>query len=266
MISRRRPTPPPEWVIPLCYAAIAVPLGALVPRLEHRSIVSVFSSTVSVAAALTILSSITSGMVALTGIVFSLDFVMVQFNAVAYSPRLISRLSRDPVIWHSIGVFTATFLYTIGDMVWIYRAASGRVPFFSSLLVILLTLANVGRFVALIQRLALLQISSMLAFTGNLGRRVIEEMYPPLTTPACAAGPAEFSKCPVTQTVVQSGEPLALQFIDSPTLLALAIRTGGCIEVMASVGDTLFTGMPLLRVSRIGPSTAVGASTKCPYG
>jgi uncharacterized membrane protein len=266
MISRRRHTPLPEWVVPLCCAAIAVPLGALLPRLEHRFIVSVFSSTVSVAAALTILSSITSRMVALTGIVFSLEFVIVQFSAVAYSPQLVSWLSRAPVIWHSIGVFTVTFLYAIGDVVWIDHAASGRVPFFSSLLVIVLTLASVGMFVALIQRIALLQISSMLAFTGNLGRRVIEELYPPLTTPARVAEIDEFTKYPVTQTVVHYGELLALQFIDTPALLALATRSGGCVEVMASVGDTLFTGMPLLRVSRIGPSTAVGASTKCPYG
>ena len=248
MLTKKRPSPLPEWVIPLCYAASAVPLGMLLPRLEHRFILPVFSSTVSTAAALTILSSITSGMMALTGIVFSLAFVMVQFSAVAYSPRLVSWISRDPVIWHSIGIFTATFLYAIGDMIWIDRAGSGRVPFFSSALVILLTLASVGMFVALIQRIALLQISRMLAFTGNLGRQVIEEMYPLLEKPASAADADEFAKCPVTQTVVHSGAPQALQFIDTPALLALAMRSGGCVEVMASVGDTLITEMPLLRV------------------
>ncbi len=198
--------------------------------------------------ALTILSSITSGMIALTGIVFSLAFVMVQFSAVAYSPRLVSWISRDPIIWHSIGVFTATFLYAIGAMAWIDRAGSGRVPLFSSWLVILLTLASVGMFIALIQRLALLQISRMLAFTGNLGRQVIEQMYPPLETPASAARADEFAKFPVTQTVVHSGGPRALQALDMPALLALATQTGGCVEVLASVGDTLIMGMPLLRV------------------
>lgn len=248
MLTKKRHSPLPEWVIPLCYAGSAVPLGMLLPRLEHRFIVPVFSSTVSAAAALTILSSITSGMMALTGIVFSLAFVMVQFSAVAYSPRLVSWISRDPVIWHSIGIFTATFLYAIGDMIWIDRAGSGRVPFFSSALVILLTLASVGMFVALIQRITLLQINRMLTFTGNLGRQVIEEMYPLLEKPASAADADEFAKFPVTQTVVHSGAPQALQFIDTPALLALAMRTGGCVEVMASVGDTLITEMLLLRV------------------
>jgi uncharacterized membrane protein len=246
MFTGKRHSPLPEWVIPLCYAAIAVPAGMILPRLEHRFLT--VTSSVSTAVALTILSSITSGMIALTGIVFSLAFVMVQFSAVAYSPRLVSWISRDPIIWHSIGIFTATFLYAIGAMAWIDRAGSGKVPLFSSALVIVLMLASVGMFIALIQRLALLQISSMLAFTGNLGRQVIEQMYLPLETPTSTARTDEFAKFPVTQTVVHSGGPRALQAVDMPALLAMAIQTGGRVEVLASVGDTLITGMPLLRV------------------
>jgi uncharacterized membrane protein len=247
MLTKKRHAALPEWAIPLCYAVGAVMAGMILPRLESRFLAP-FASTVSTAVALTILSSITSGMMALTGIVFSLAFVMVQFSAVAYSPRLVSWLSRDPIIWHSIGIFTATFLYAIADMAWIDRAASGRVPFFSTWLVLLLTLASVGMFVALIQRIALLQISRMLAFTGNLGRQVIERMYPPLETPPSIARADEFADLAVTQIVTHSREPQALQAMDMPELLALAEQTGGCVEVLVSVGDTFITGMPLLRV------------------
>jgi len=246
MFTRKRHSPLPEWVIPMCYAATAVPAGMIIPRLEHRFLA--VTSTLSSAVALTILSSITSGMIALTGIVFSLAFVMVQFSAVAYSPRLVAWISRDPVIWHSIGIFTATFLYAIGDMAWIDRSGSSGVPFLSSWVVIILTLASVGMFIALIQRLALLQVSRMLAFTGDLGRQVIERMYPSLETPASTARTDEFAKFQVTQTVVHSGGPQALQAVDMPALLALATQTSGRVEVLASVGDTLITGMPLLRV------------------
>jgi uncharacterized membrane protein len=187
-------------------------------------------------------------MIALTGIVFSLAFVMVQFSAVAYSPRLVTWVSRDPVIWHSIGIFTATFLYGIGAMAWVDRAGSGRVPLLSCWLVILLMLASVGMFVALIQRIGLLQVSRMLAFTGNLGRLVIEQMYPPLDTPPTTVHRDAFARFPVSQTVVHDGEPQALQAVDTATLLGLAIRTHGNVEVLVSVGDTLITGTPLLRV------------------
>ena len=65
-------------------------------------------------AAVVMYSSIASGMMALTGVVFSLGFVMVQFSAIAYSPRLVHWIVRDRVLWHSLGVFTATFLYLLG--------------------------------------------------------------------------------------------------------------------------------------------------------
>jgi uncharacterized membrane protein len=247
MFTRKRRSPMPEWAIPLCYAVTAITAGLILPRLEHRLLPDLISS-VSAAVALTMLSSITSGMIALTGIVFSLAFVMVQFSAVAYSPRLVLWVSRDPVIWHSVGMFTATFLYAIGEMAWIDRAGSGEVPFFSIWLVIFLTLASVAMFVALIQRVGMLQINRMLAFTGKLGRQVIEEMYPSLETPASLPRPDEFAKSAITQTVVHSGGPLALQAIDAPALLALATRAGGSVEVVAAVGDTLIKGMPLLRV------------------
>src|SRR5690242_5399944 len=110
MYIRKRRSPLSEWAIPLSYAVIALLAGLILPRLEHRFLPALTLS-ISVAVALTLFSAIASGMIALTGIVFSLAFVMVQFSAVAYSPRLVLWVSRDPVIWHSIGIFTATFLY-----------------------------------------------------------------------------------------------------------------------------------------------------------
>src|SRR5258708_2098778 len=97
-------------MIPLFYAAGAVTPGLVLPRLENY-FMPAFLSPVSASAAIAIYSSVASGMIALTGIVFSLTFVMVQFSATAYSPRLVLWVARDPFLSHSLGVFTATFLY-----------------------------------------------------------------------------------------------------------------------------------------------------------
>jgi uncharacterized membrane protein len=72
-------------------------------------------------------------MLALTGIVFSLAFVMVQFSSSAYSPRLVLWLSRDPIMWHAMGTFTATFLFALVVLGWVDRGGSGQVPFFSAI-------------------------------------------------------------------------------------------------------------------------------------
>jgi uncharacterized membrane protein len=99
------------WGIPAAYAGVAIAAGLTLPRTEGR----IFPDLVfvlSVGEATAIYSAIASGMIALTGIVFSLAFVMVQFSATAYSPRLVLRIARDPVVSNALGIFTATFLYS----------------------------------------------------------------------------------------------------------------------------------------------------------
>jgi uncharacterized membrane protein len=103
-------------------------------------------------------------------------------------------VSRDPVLWHSVGIFTATFLYAIGVIAWVDRHGSGKVPFLSGWVVIVLMLASVAMFITLIQRIGLLQVNRMLAFTSDFGRRVIEQMYPPLQAPCSVALPEELAK------------------------------------------------------------------------
>jgi predicted membrane protein DUF2254 len=94
----------------------------------------------STSSAMAIYSSIASGMIAPTRIVFSLTFVMVQFSATAYSPRLVPWIARDQVMSHVLGVFTATFLYGIAALTGVDRSGSGHVPIFSALVELALLL------------------------------------------------------------------------------------------------------------------------------
>src|SRR6516164_6440654 len=168
--SRKRRSPLPEWAIPLLYAVAGLFAGLVLPRIENR-VLPGFASAVSVPVALSLFSSVASGMLALTGIVFSLAFVMVQFSSVAYSPRLVLWFSRDPVISHGMGIFTATFIYSLSALGWVDRDGDGRVPFFSTWLVILLVIASVMVLALLVQRLAALQVSGVIAFIGKRGRQ-----------------------------------------------------------------------------------------------
>ena len=94
-------------------------------------------------------------------------------------------MARDPVMSHALGVFTATFLYAIAALVGVDRSGSGRVPLISTVAVAVLLLASVGMFIALIQRIGVLQINRMLVFTGDQGRKVITGVYPPLNSGGC---------------------------------------------------------------------------------
>jgi hypothetical protein len=108
------------WLVPMLYAFGSLLLGFTLPRLANN-VLPGFLSSVSANAAIGIYSAVASGMIALTGIVFSLTFLMVQFSATAYSPRLVVWIARDPVMSHSMGVFTATFLYAIAALAWVDR-------------------------------------------------------------------------------------------------------------------------------------------------
>ena len=169
MLRKARGTYFKAWFIPLMYAGGALVFGFTVPRLAY-DLLPGHVSTVSVNAAIGLYSAIASGMIALTGIVFSLTFLMVQFSATAYSPRLVLWMSRDPVISHAIGVFTATFLYALAALAWVDRGGSGRVPLVGVVVVGLLLIVSVMMFISLIQRLGMLQVNRMLIFTGDQGR------------------------------------------------------------------------------------------------
>jgi len=235
------------WLVPMVYAVTAILAGMVLPRIENLFFPHL-KAELSIDVAIDLYSSIASGMMALTGIVFSLTFLMVQFSATAYSPRLVIWIARDQVLSHALGVFSATFLYAIAALSWLDRGNSRKVLFISALTVVALLLASVGMFIALIQRVGSLQINRMLLFLAQQGRKVIETLY-------AEPGPSS-GKSPVfrnikalpTQVLLHLGRPQSLQAIDLKTLVQLARQNDARIEVVVAVGDTVLEGMPLLRL------------------
>ena len=243
----------PLWLIPMLCVGVTVVCAFVLPRLEHEYLAS-FSHSLSVAAALAVLSAVVSGMIALTGVVFALAFVMVQFSAVAYSPRLVAWFGRDPVLFHSLGLFSATFLFAIAAIAWTDRAGNGKVPLFSFLLVQLLLILSMIVFARLVSRLNDLQIANVLQLIGRRGREVIAEMFPRLDTPA-GAKPQSWSMAaeqarqrPVAQTLQYSGEPRTVARFDIDALVQQARAADAVIVMECAVGDALVEEAVLLRV------------------
>jgi uncharacterized membrane protein len=238
----------------MMYAVVTVVLGVFFPRLEYHYLSS-YHHGMTVSAATAAFSAVASGMLALTAIVFSLAFVMVQFSSSAYSPRLVLWLSRDPIIWHAMGIFTATFLFALVALGWVDRNGSGHVPFFSTWAVIILLVASVLVLARLVQRLTILQVTEVLYYVSQRGQQVIHEVYPPLaTTEITRQGLVEPSNpgtphLPVTQIVTHTGAPMVIAAYNVPALVSLATQAGGVIVMTYAVGDTLLEGDTLLTVS-----------------
>src|SRR5262245_43708102 len=214
-----------NWIIPLTYVVLAFVLGMLLPRVEHY-LLPHFVSTMSAPAAMGICGAVASGMIALTGIVFSLTFVMVQFSATAYSPRLVLWVARDPVVSHALGVFTSTFLYALIMLGWVDRNASGKVPLISGWMVFILLLASMALFIALIERIGLLKVSRMLIFTGNHGRKAIDELYTPKKSRLVSIEQSAYRAMAVTQILSYVGRPQVVQAVQADALVKLAVESG----------------------------------------
>jgi uncharacterized membrane protein len=234
----------------MVYTVASVTAGLILPRLEHAYFTG-YTENISVGSALAFFSSVSSGMMSLTGIVFAIAFVLVQFSTLAYSPRLVIMFASSPTLFHTLGIFFATFLYSLAALVWTDRGGSGRVPLFSTLLVGTLLIVSVMAFARLVQSLNDLQIHNVLRIIGAHGRSVIRMMFPLIADKAKVSreeteGPLDLG--PPTQTLTYSGEPRVVTRFDVDALVRSAQSADAVVAIECGVGDTLVEDAVLLRV------------------
>ncbi len=235
------------WLIPMIYVIAAFLGGLALPRVEQAYFAD-YEFAFSVSSAQAYLSAAASGMMALTGIVFAMGFVMVQFSAMAYSPRLVLWFARDRMLFHALGAFSATFIYALATLAWVDRGGSGKVPPFSSIIVGILIIVSVLLFSRLMRRLSDLQISNVLHLIGDQGRAVIAGMFRRLGD-GQEAKPGPVARLePATQTLCYSGKPRTIAVLDVDALVELARQAGATIVMASAVGDTLVEGATVLRI------------------
>jgi uncharacterized membrane protein len=235
----------------MLHTVASVVAGAVLPRLEQAYLPG-YTHHMSVSAALAFFSAVSSGMMALTGIVFAIAFVAVQFSAVAYSPRLVVMFADSPPIYHALGVFFAPFAYSLAALIWTDRGGSGTVPFFSTLLVTCLLIVSMLAFSRLIRSVNNLQVHNVLQVIGGRGRTVICAMFPRLQQSANGAVSAEVEAPsdlgPATQIISYSGQPRSIASYDIAALVRLAQKVDAIIAIECGVGETLVEDAIVFRV------------------
>jgi uncharacterized membrane protein len=241
------------WLIPMIYVAASVVCGLTLPRIEAAYLGS-HTPNLSVASAQAYLSAAASGMMSLTAIVFAMAFIMVQFSAIAYSPRLVIWFIRDQAVFHSLGIFAATFIYALFALAWIDRGATGVVPLLSPMLVGVMLIVSVLLFSRLMQRLVDLQITDVLHLIGDKGREVIDAMFE--RTDVSVGVASELAKraaerarlAAATQTLTYSGKPRTIAELEVDALVRLARQGNATVVMICAVGDTLVEGTVLMQV------------------
>jgi uncharacterized membrane protein len=247
------------WLIPMIYAAASFLGGITLPRLEQAYFP--YNSGISVASAQAFFTAVASGMIALTGIVFTVGLVLVQFSAIAYSPRVVLLLARDPRLFHSLGVFIATFTYSLSVLLYVDRNGSGIVPLISGVVVAGLLLLSMLLFSALMKGLIDLQITYVLHVIGDKGREVVRQMFPRLDDKANNQSKRgeetnKFSELgPAVQTLTYFAAPRTITKFDIDDLIRQARQAEAVIVMACGVGDTLVENTLLLQVH--GAKTAL---------
>jgi uncharacterized membrane protein len=232
-------------LVPTLYIVAALLLAELVPAIEDRR--DLLDLQLDPDTARTILSSIASGMIAFTGLVVSIAVVVVQFGASQYTPRLVNRFRRDPVVKQALGVFVAPTVFALVSLRSIGRDGATVVPSLTVGVNLLLLIAALLAFFGLVSRLLdLLRPRRVIAQVVERAGEAIVETYP---FPFDAAPPQTALPAAAPGAVVpHEGGAGVLSALDRAAVVAAARAAGAVVEVLVPVGAFVPRGAPLFRV------------------
>lgn len=239
------------WFVPgLCVAA-AVAMAALSLALDRARVgESVLAFTGSPESAQTLLSAIASSIVTLTALVFSVTVVALQLASSQYSPRVLRSFLRDRLSQGALGVFLATFVYTMLVLRSVRSSDDDRpgfVPEISVNVAYGLVGLSLCFFVAYIHHIAQsMQASSIVAEVAADSRQALQRLYPTTGDDAATSRVAGLGDDGHPFTSRQSGY---LQAVDEERLLALATERDVRVKLVPTVGDFVAAGGRLLVVS-----------------
>jgi uncharacterized membrane protein len=198
-----------------------VPIGFTVPRVETTQM----------------LFAVGAGILTFIGVVFSLLFLVVQFGATTFTPRL-NLFYTSPLVWHA-------FSYYSGAMIFCFTAAfssggtdemSGLVPV--ATVVLLLVAVSLYRTLQF-RAFGSVQLASTLAEVTERGRRVLEGVYTEEMPRESGRGKARRALPDGTRNVVWTGGPGVVQDIDVPRIIEEARNADAVIEIVIPIGDTV---------------------------
>ncbi|MBD3243102.1 MAG: DUF2254 domain-containing protein [Chitinivibrionales bacterium] len=259
-LRRRRARNPRFGADTWVYIAVALAMGFVLPRINELYFPA-FVSPIDKPSITAILSAIASGMMTLTGIVFSLVFVILQFGSSAYSPRLIRLFARTHVLNHALGIFTGTFFYSLMALREVGIRGRANVSAVTVWVAMVWLLASVAALALLLRVFTALTITNVLTALGRAGRTSIARIYSPLSSEEDAGRRARPPHQPrqgaerASRAVVYHGEPGYVVRYDTAALLALARKNDSVIRLPYAVGDALKDGEPVALIE--GPDSAI---------
>jgi uncharacterized membrane protein len=245
--SRRRSSSAARTVWP--YLVVALILGWVVPRITHGPL-AWFNPDLGTEQVIAFLGAVSSGMMAFTGIVFALLFILLQFGSATYSPHIVPLLTRGGTIRHAGGIFTGTFVFSLMALRGVGALTGERTPALVVWTAFVWLLASVIMLVRLVDVFSKLEMSDVLELLSDMGHAEIERMYGgERSRPAPAALEPELV---TTQMIIHRGKPKYVTAFDVPTLVAIAKNADVRIRIDVAIGDSVCEGASLATVEGRG--------------
>lgn len=241
-------------LIPSLYIVAALVLGEAVPAIEGER--DLLSLKLDPDSARTILSAVASGMIAFAGLVVSIAVVVVQFGASQYTPRLVARFRRDPVVKHALGVFVAPTIYALVSLRTIGRDGATVVPSLTIVLNLVFVIAAMLVFFLLVARLLdLFRPRRVIGQVVAVAGRAVREAYP--FPHGAAPPPAEPPAAPVSAVIRNDGAAGVLSALDRAAIVHAAAAANVVVEAAVGIGAFVPRGAALFRVH--GPADRLDA-------
>jgi uncharacterized membrane protein len=250
------------WILPTLSMLAAFAAAPVVHRLE---IAMGWQSKISPDAARAVLGTLAPSMFTFIVFVSSALLVAVQLASAQLTPRIIALVFRDPEMRYSLTIFVFSFTFSLGALVRI----DDSVPLLTEKLAAFSCAASLIVFLYLIDHVGkALRPSGALRAAADLGRRVIETVYPRKLSQAGSASRvwSAATAGPPTLTVTSLSHGAVLAF-DIEGLVEMARSANCVIEMVPQVGDFVAIDDPLFRIyqgganidiARLRQSIAVG--------
>ena len=193
-------------------------------------------------------------MISITGLVFSITIVVLQLASSQFTPRVLASFLTSRITQTTLGVFTATFIYSLTVM----RSVRGGfqndnpfVPQASVTMAFVFVVASVGLFLAFIRHITRsIQVANVVAQISDQSVRMVEGVSTRRQADEVPTGSRTWSpSAHMSRTQVTSGFRHGnVTALDFATLVRRATADDVVIEVMVQTGEYVVEGQPVARV------------------
>jgi uncharacterized membrane protein len=238
------------WFIPALYVVGALAVSVILVHWDESDPIDLIRS-INSSSATAALSALGSGMLAFTGFVTSIIFMVVQFGTSEFSSRFVAYFNRDRTLKFALSTFSATFVFALFSTAQVGRGAAAFVPTRTLIAALILLLLSIAMFLLLIDHTSTgLRVASVVQSVDGDARKVFDVVYPSSASDAAAAEKSTRSLDRLTpvQTVRQGVVGSVVVALDRAGLANFAERHDGVIELVPAVGEHLQAGGALLRV------------------